>query len=347
MNITDKTLATPDNSVFKIHYVYRDKYIDEDTGEMVGFNGYNNLFVYFSKKVQQTSVYISENVNWSLGHLRENPDVFFGEKDYAGDESQDTGSGTPTDSGLKPNYIKNGYNIHYMKGNVTFTDGVKTVYKTTSSDRDLRDVNTVETFVRANYSYYPLIGGTFRREMELIDSSDGYLYKASSVDNRIGQANSKRWITKNDQQQLQYFENFTDMVNVCSQYISTAPNYENLKSKRVILIYDTDTSNRVLEKLTFNIPFVRSEFFATRNIEQLYTQITVNNDKGDLVEIFTFEINEGIVKVNNTELKEENITNINGENITMQILFVESEINKDTGISQNSFQIVSIKENMK
>jgi hypothetical protein len=183
--------------------------------------------------------------------------------------------------------------------------------------------------------------------MELIDSSDGYLYKASSVDNRIGQANSKRWITKNDQQQLQYFENFTDMVNVCSQYISTAPNYENLKSKRVILIYDTDTSNRVLEKLTFNIPFVRSEFFATRNIEQLYTQITVNNDKGDLVEIFTFEINEGIVKVNNTELKEENITNINGENITMQILFVESEINKDTGISQNSFQIVSIKENMK
>jgi hypothetical protein len=373
MTITlDKTVILKSGDKIELNYKKSNLFIDEDTGELVLDNllsdsgedsekiklekGELSLFAYYSQKVKQSSTYISEHENWSLGHLRENPDIFFGEKDYAGDEGQDTDDGTPIYSGLKPNYIKTGYHIHYMKGTVNFSDGAKTVYKSDSADREQRDVNSPETFVRANYSYYPMIGGAYRQKMELVSSQDGYVYRAS--DTRFGNSEGKRWIQKNDQQQLQYFENWTDHVKVCSQYISIAPNYDELTTKKMVTLYGTDNENSLIKKLTFKIPFVRSVFICSRNSNsengfELKSLITVNNDKDELLDEFSFAIEkrvvdtkeELIVNIKDEEITQNVLTEIVGEHVTIKLLYLDNEFDKETKETKLSFQIVSIKEN--
>lgn len=318
--------------------------IDSNTGKITFDAMPENFFVYYYQKVQRATTFVSENVNWSFGHLRENPDVFFGEKDYPGDEKEDAETGTPLYSGMKPSFIKEGFQIDYMRGSISFTDGYKSIYKSEVKEAEnlqYRDTTSPETFVRANYSYYPEVFGVFRQKMEMVSDVDGYTYKPV-YDLRYPNSIGKRWIMKNDNYQPMFFENWTDKVNVCSQYLTTAPNYDKLNKKSVIEISDSDLENNT-DKLTFILPLIESQFIVFKTIEdEINPTINVNDETFDL-KIMKQEDGSFYVGVNEEELQQGEVANISATKTKIEIVYLYSSQSNETKKKTFSFQIVSIK----
>lgn len=311
-----------------------------------------NLITCFYKKVQMSNLFISENVNWSFGHLRENPDIFFGEQDYPGDESQDTDDGTPMYAGLKPTYLDSGYQIDYMRGSVTFLDGEKSIYRSTASSREERDTTSPETFVRANYSYYPEIRSLYRQKLEQISNTDGFSYKAVN-DKKYPESIGKRWIQKNDEYQPIFFELWTDKVNVSSQYLTTAPNYDMPGKKEIISILSTNTQEQINDKLTFILPFNESKFIMFSDFtEPINCTITINSNDSSISETFNLtsiieDDNEKFF-IDGTELikgiDEKNIIEF-GTKVKMKIVYLNTDFYSDSGnLKVSSFQIISINQ---
>lgn len=310
--------------------------IDLDTGEIKFVNdNHENFFVYYYQLAQTATTFISEHTNWSFGHLRENPDIFFGEEDYTGDEDEDKDTGTPLYSGLKPSFVKDGYQIDYLRGCVEFTDGKKSIYK---SESDIKDKNLPETFVRANYSYYPEIHGVFRQKMDLISEVDGYTYKTENDFRYIGSID-KRWIMKSDNYQPMFFENFTDKINVCSRYRTTSPNYDILEKKKVLEVLGTNTEYENNGKLTFILPLIESKFIVFSGFEEnISNTITFKNEEDEELETFSFTGESGVFYVNEKLLGKGNAIEI-GEVVKIKFVYLHSD--KDT--NSHSFQLISAK----
>lgn len=317
--------------------------IDSNTGKIEFDSMPVDFFVYYYQKTQRSTTFVSENVNWSFGHLRENPDIFFGEKDYPGDEAEDADTGTPLYSGMKPSFVNSGYQIDYMRGKIDFTDGYKSVYKSEAEQLQYRDTSLPETFVRANYSYYPEVFSVFRQKMELVSDIDGYTYKPVS-DNRYPSSINKRWIMKSDNYQPMFFENWTDKVNVCSQYLSTAPSYDSLEKKPIIEILSTNSQEQINSKLSFILPVIESQFIVFSGFESELNYNLSFSSNETLIE--EFNIKSTIVDgnetffINDTELKQEEVLEF-GTNVKIKFAYLASNVNSETGIKIISFELVS------
>lgn len=344
VKISEEYLENHQSGVYSLFYntdstLISEYEIDSNTGKITFDTVPENFFVYYYQKVQRATTFVSENVNWSFGHLRENPDVFFGEKDYPGDEKEDTETGTPLYSGMKPSFIKDGFQIDYMRGSISFTDGYKAIYKSEAENLQYRDTTFPETFVRANYSYYPEVFGVFRQKMEMVSDVDGYTYKPV-YDLRYPNSIGKRWIMKNDNYQPMFFENWTDKVNVCSQYLTIAPNYDKLNKKSVIEILSTNTSDQINSKLSFILPLIESKFIVFTGFDKdINATISFIND-GNELENFALKSENNVFYINGLELKQNEITNIESI-IKMKFIYLSSYTNSETGIKTISFELVS------
>lgn len=332
------------NYPYVLYYELKQKYnLDIDTGLLTFEEVPENFFLYYRPKLQKSSIFISEYTNWSFGHLRENPDIFFGEKDYPGDEAESADTGTPLYSGLKPTFISSGYQIDYMRGTVSFTDGYKTVYRSEATDLLNRGVQQSETFVRACFSYYPEVYGVFRQKMELVSDTDGYVYKPIS-DKRYLNSLGKRWIMKSDNYQPIFFEGWTDKVKVCSQYLTTAPNYDNLQSKKIVEILATDKQDEINGKLSFILPMIESAFIVFNGFTSGLNQIiSFSNENGNIENFsLTSTINSGNEKfyLNGNELIKGEIFKFQS-NVKIAIIFLGLSENTETNSKMASFQIVS------
>lgn len=316
--------------------------IDSDTGKITFTNEVSeNIFIYYRKKVQKSKTFVSEYVNWSFGHLRENPDIFYGEKDYAGDEAEEAETGVPIYSGMKPTFISSGYQIDYFRGAVNFTDGMKSTYRSEAVDLTSRDIYTPETFVRANFSYYPEIHNVFRQKMEMVDDTDGFVYKPVNDKRFVGSEN-KRWIIKNDDYQPMFFENWTDKIQVCSQYLTTAPNYDALENKcnQNIKILATDSDEVVNSKLTFILPMVESKYLVFSGfVDSLNHNILFTDKMGNEVDSFNLTSDNEIFKINETELNNGEVIKLSEDKI--EIKFILLGIESKNGEKTISFQIIS------
>ena len=318
--------------------------IDLNTGEIVfTISIPENYFVYYHQMVQRATTFISEHTNWSFGHLRENPDIFFGEKDYAGDEDEDKDTGTPIYSGMKPTFVSSGYQIDYLRGSVEFTDGYKAIYKSEDTNLQYRDTSNPETFVRANYSYYPEIHGVFRQKMEMISEIDGYTFQTKN-DLRYNGSIGKRWIMKYDNYQPMFFENFTDSVNVCSRYRTTAPNYDKLEKKKVLEVLGTDKDDDKTSKLTFILPLIESKFIVFTGFENTLNEvISFKNEKDEVLETFSLTSSNEVFYINDKELSQGEVLTIIGESVELRFAYLSSYTNSETNIKSISFELVSAK----
>lgn len=347
VKISEEFLTENIEQSYSLYYntdqsLLKDYILDDDTGLLTFSNGVpDNLFTYYRKKSQRSNLFVSEYPNWSFGHLRENPDIFFGEKDYPGDESENVETGTPIYSGLKPSFISDGYQIDYFRGSVTFTDGYKSVYRSEAEILQDRDIQTAETFVRANFSYYPEVFGVFRQKMELVSDIDGFTYKPVS-DNRFSESIDKRWIMKNDDYQPMFFENWTDRVNVCSQYLSTFPGYDQLKTKEVIEILSTNEEFN--NNITFILPLIKSKFIVFTGFEKFDTVSIQFNNNTEKIETISLKreviLDEEIFLINDIELKCGEVKVIDTETVKVKFVYLNTYRNSD-GLRTDSFQIVS------
>ena len=331
--------------------------IDADRG-LITFNNEvpANLFIYYRKKLQHTDFYVSEFVNWSFGHLRENPDIFYGEKDYPGDESEDE-EGNPLLGGLKPSFVSSGYQIDYARGAVDFQGVEKPTYRSTAESRDDRTIQTPETFVRANFSYYPEIHSVFRQKMELVDSVDGYVYKPT-LDKRFGKSIGKRWIMKADDYQPMFFQSFTNQINTVSKYQKTAPNYDILDKKSIVEIFNTEAIEDNNRKLHFTLPVVDSTFIVFKIYEDVYNDKSPVWTEGlshkisfyvenNLIEEFSLIEDNGVFNLNSTPLSEFSTSGkvdvIKGQKLTLMFSYLNQY--SQVGVKTISFQLISVNAN--
>ena len=145
---------------------------------------------------------------------------------------------------------------------------------------------------------------------------------------------------KSDTYQPLFFDEFIDGVKICSQYISTFPNYDNLENKTISI------SDNIENNLTFILPLVESKFviFNKNNI------ISFLNDNFEVVENFELNISEeNKIFLGNIELEIGKETKITGNILELNVIYLYSEeknLDKEQEMSF-SMQIISVEYNKK
>jgi hypothetical protein len=138
----------------------------------------------YAYEAQITRYYIGERENWILNHLYMNPDIFRGEFDYPGDDTEDPG-GNPIIQGPIPEFVEDsGYQIDFRRGMVTFPD----------------EFDNVAEPAKASYAYLVCVRNVTGQELAQITadpSGVGFVYKALS-DCVHPESINTAWIGRND-----------------------------------------------------------------------------------------------------------------------------------------------------
>ncbi|MGQ4893429.1 MAG: hypothetical protein ACP6IQ_02250 [Candidatus Njordarchaeia archaeon] len=134
-------------------------------------SGMSDLSMDYANEKSKTKYFIGAHENWippntdneSGGHLYMGPDIFKGEYDYPGDDTEDA-QGNPVVQGPIPKYIEESeYQIDYRKGLVTFTN----------------EVDSSSETVKANYACVVGVRNVTNQKLDFIGiDSNGYKYKA-------------------------------------------------------------------------------------------------------------------------------------------------------------------------
>jgi hypothetical protein len=134
----------------------------------------------FWSKDPNSYYFAGDNANWVSGHMRMNPDIFIGTKDYAGDNGEV--NGTPFVQGLVPQFAEAGtYQINYRDGYVKFATRV----------------NSALTPVKANYSFLVGIRNVTKCRLTLVPATSGRVWRPA-LENVWPEAHGKRLIRRND-----------------------------------------------------------------------------------------------------------------------------------------------------
>ncbi|MCK9279261.1 MAG: hypothetical protein M0P71_01345 [Melioribacteraceae bacterium] len=172
---------------------------------------------YYSYLKSESNLFISEHENWvpqnieggSSGHLYMAPDVFVGEKDYSGDDTED-GSGNLIIQGSIPQFVESGYQIDFRKGSIYFSE----------------EIDSVENPVRASYSHISCVENVTNQQLSLISSDGVFKYKCINDPRHPGSINS-RWVNKDT---IYIPINIYNDGELCPQTVTVNP-YDTLTIK--------------------------------------------------------------------------------------------------------------------
>lgn len=184
--------------------------IDFYNYEEVGFVPYA---IYYTMSTP-AKIFVSDHQNWVINHLGDNPDIFYGMEDYAGDDR--VVGETPIIPGLLPSYIDEGFSVNYREGTVTFANekdwGVDG-WATTQTNENIR----YKIMVKASYAYYVKIRNVNNQELKRVRKTDnGWLYKA--VDEKRWQdSHGKRWVMRNNVHMPLYFVKYVEENNIIKE----------------------------------------------------------------------------------------------------------------------------------
>jgi len=144
-----------------------------------------------------TKTFVSDYQNWVTEHMRLNPDVFYGKKDYPGDEYIDSNNNTIQTPAI-PCFVESGYTIRYRNGAVVFGED-KEDFNATSTEAESEKKGKV----RANFTYYAGMESVINQKLDLDPNyvSGGFKYKALT-DKEYPGSIGKRWVYRDDIQQF-------------------------------------------------------------------------------------------------------------------------------------------------
>ena len=177
-------------------------------------NANNTVFDYFccNYYYQDSPAYlfVSDYQCWVTQHLRNNPDVFYGKKDYSGDDYLDlNGNSIPT--GAIPCFLQNGdgYTVQYRNGAIMFTNKRQDLNFTqgVQSNDGVRIDNATGIvyggIARANFAYYARLQNVVQQKLDYDSdySGGGYKYRALK-DKKFPDSIGKRWITRDNLSQF-------------------------------------------------------------------------------------------------------------------------------------------------
>lgn len=125
--------------------------------------------------------FASEHSHWVQDHMRLNPDIFVGTRDYPGDQGEIEGE--PFVQGVVPQYREIGtYQINYNEGWVKFPERV---------DSRL-------TPVKANYSFIPGIRQLKRARLEVVGGTGNLTWRLPAVPTDWPEAYAKPFVNRSD-----------------------------------------------------------------------------------------------------------------------------------------------------
>jgi len=151
---------------------------------LVQFNSaQNNPTATYTHEQTVTRFFVADRENWVGEHMRMNPDIFKGEFDYPGDDSEDE-FGSPIIQGPIPEFVeKSQYQIDFRKGLITFPE---------EFDSSIDEV-------KASYTYLVGIRNVTSQVLDQIaaDPSGGYVYQAIS-EKVYPESHSARWVNRDN-----------------------------------------------------------------------------------------------------------------------------------------------------
>lgn len=170
-----------------------------------------------------TKLFVSDYQCWVTQHLRNNPDIFYGKKDYQGDDYIDANDNAIA-TGLIPCYLEDGYTIQYRNGAVSFgasrqdlnyTGGLQT---SVSLSQDQATGVIKGGIARANFAYYAGLQNVIQQKLDYDPSyaGGGYKYKAIN-DKQYPDSINKRWVSRNNTSQFIGLSFTTKKVNAKGQ----------------------------------------------------------------------------------------------------------------------------------
>ena len=215
-NYQDKNLNFPDSQYlldvdrglyyFRSYISSEDKYIKTPFDEQFCKNN-DYFFSTYYHRVQMTKLFISDFQSWVTQHLRNNPDIFYGKKDYSGDDYIDANENA-IKVGAIPQYLQGGYTISFRNGSVTFASDTQDLDYVGSVDQ--LNVSTNENsgkitggVARANFAYYNGLQNVLDQKLQWDEkySGGGYKYRAMN-DKQYPDSIGRRWVKR--QNSLQF-----------------------------------------------------------------------------------------------------------------------------------------------
>lgn len=163
-------------------------------------NTYDYLCCTYYYRTSPAYLFISDYQGWVTEHLRNNPDIFYGKKDYEGDDYIDANDNA-IKVGLIPRYMEDGYTISYRQGSVTFASKTQDASFTLSAETDTSVATnngvTKGGIARANFAYYRGLKNVQEQQLtyDKLYSGGGYKYKALQ-DKKFPESIGKRWVQR-------------------------------------------------------------------------------------------------------------------------------------------------------
>ena len=265
------------------------------------------------QKVKRSKRWVSSFPNWMAGHLNNDLDVFYGNTEYSG-----TDTAAVSNNGIYPCYLDFGtWNAFYNDGYVEFNDVKESIDyfdifnfpSVISSSIDLADYSKpqVPTFIsdtraaaqklalyyakaKVNVAHYDGIFAAHRCRLSNYSCAGGQYWYAPLEDEDFADAAGKKWLTRNDDGLVVFYENKREQyprvvsVNETVQPMQAfQPQAQtlwriNTASDRVVLMqYQIDISNRSDVVLLIN-PSIPSETEQVMGIQDSDARLHINID---------------------------------------------------------------------
>ena len=159
------------------------------------------FFSTYYHRASVTKVFVSDFQSWVTEHLRNNPDVFYGKKDYPGDDYIDANENA-IKVGEIPQFLQGGYSISFRNGSVTFASDTQDLdyLGGTEQTKTSTDQNTGKMtggVARANFAYYNGLQNVIDQKLQWDKSytGGGYKYRALT-DKQYPDSIGRRWVKR-------------------------------------------------------------------------------------------------------------------------------------------------------
>lgn len=320
-NYTDKGLSFPQSQYVldtdKGIY-YFSKYTNGNFVKTIFSDSFVNsndyFFVTYYYRASVAKMFISDFQSWVTEHLRNNPDIFYGKKDYPGDDYIDANENA-IKVGEIPRYIEpgSGYTIYFRNGSVTFasdTQDLDYIGSTNQTNVSTQNSGLLRGGVaRANFAYYNGLQNVLDQKLQWDKSYNGGGYKYRALtDKQYPDSIGRRWVKRDNPLQFIGASFITQKLNDKGQLKTY--NLPDLQTIQLQELNQYGFAKCLLHEGTSNSPKIFLDYFITTNNFSYLFAFKISNFRrtfNDNDPLYITSMNDETVKKRHPNLMGKNV----------------------------------------